>query len=262
MNIVAIIPARMESSRFPGKPLAPICGMPMIGHVYLRTRMAQSLSAVYVATCNREIADYVESLGATAIMTSSAHEGCVDRCAEAMEIIEKTSGQRVDVMLLVQGDEPLIMPEMIDLSLAPLLEDPTITITNLMTPINTDEEFADPNEVKVVVDKAGFALYFSREPIPSKRKTGDHREMFKQTCVIPFRREQLLNFQSLPRSPLENIESVDMLRLLENGTRIKMVRSDYPTYSVDTLEDLHRVELMMSQDALYQRYHDSGDVVV
>ena len=137
MNIISIIPARMGSSRFPGKPMKKILGIPMIGHVYKRVKMCKTLKDVYVATCDTEIFNYIKSIGGKAIMTSESHERCTDRCAEAMIKIESEEGEKCDLMVLVQGDEPLVNPKMIDDSIAPMLKDKSITITNLVADIDS-----------------------------------------------------------------------------------------------------------------------------
>lgn len=254
MKIIGIIPARMASSRFPGKPLAEIQGIPMIGHVYFRSMMSGLLDEVYIATCDQEVMDYASSIGAKAVMTSSSHERASDRAAEAMQKIEKEQGKKVEIVVMIQGDEPMIYPEMIDDAVRPLQKDEKIQVVNLMAKLDTREEHEDPNEVKVVVDRQGFALYFSREPIPSRKKGVDDVPMLKQVCIIPFRRDFLLTFNNLTPTPLEIIESVDMLRVLEHGYRVKMVMSDRRTYSVDTPEDLACVETCMRNDELVRRY--------
>lgn len=253
-HIVAIIPARMASSRFPGKPMAPIHGIPMIGHVYLRTQMCKRLSGTYVATCDPEIFQYISSIGGRAIMTADTHERCSDRTAEALIKIEEDSGRKVDIAVMVQGDEPMVFPEMIRDALNPMIEDKSVMVVNLMAPLKTKNEHEDPNEVKVVVDQNDFALYFSREPIPSRKKGANQIPMYKQVCIMPFRRGALLQFSMLPPTPLEAIESVDMLRLLENGLKVKMVRTDRDTYSVDTLDDLRHVSALMEGDPLLNTY--------
>ena len=255
MNIIGIIPARMASSRFPGKPLAIIRGVPMIGHVYHRSQMSDILSEVYIATCDKEIVDYADSIGAPAVMTSASHERASDRTAEAMQKIEMETGDKIDVVVMIQGDEPMIYPEMIDDAVSPMLKDPEIRVVNLMSRLDTLEEHEDPNEVKVVVDQSGFALYFSREPIPSRKKGALDVPMLKQVCIIPFRRDFLLKFNNLTPTPLEVIESVDMLRVLEHGYKVKMVMSDHQTYSVDTKEDLEYVNKCMENDLLIEKYH-------
>jgi len=253
MNIIAIIPARMESSRFPGKPLKEIHGMPMIGHCYHRTNMCEELSGTYVATCNDEIMEYVESIGGNAIMTKSTHERATDRTAEAMLKIEESTGEKVDVVVMVQGDEPMVTPEMIRSSLQPF-EDPAVNVVNLMKEMDSDEEFNDENEVKVVVDKNSDAIYFSREPIPSKRKGITDGPMLKQVCIIPFRRDYLLKFNSMEETMLERIESVDMLRILENGDKVRMISSETASFSVDNEKDLNHVVEAMKDDQLMHDY--------
>jgi len=255
LNIISIIPARMGSSRFPGKPMADILGMPMIGHVYKRVKMSKLLNEVYVATCDKEIYDYIKSIGGKAVMTSDCHERCSDRCAEAMLKIEKEENKKVDIMVMVQGDEPLIFPQMIEEAVEPMLKDKSVKITNLVADLKTVEEFEDPNEVKVVVDKNGNALYFSREPIPSRKKGVLNVPMKKQVCVIPFRRDFLLEYNQMEPTPLEIIESVDMMRILENGGKVKMIPTKYETKAVDTKEDLERVIEMMKKDELFKIYN-------
>ncbi len=254
MNIISIIPARMGSSRFPGKPMAQICNMPMIGHVYKRVKMSKTLNEVYVATCDKEIYDYIESIGGKAVMTSDCHERCSDRCAEAMLKIEESTGVKCDIMVMVQGDEPLTFPQMIDESIEPMLKDSSIKITNLMADLPTIADFENPNEVKVVVDKNSNALYFSREPIPSRKKGVLDVPMKKQVCVIPFKRDFLLEYNQMEPTPLEIIESVDMMRILENGSSVKMIPTEFITKAVDTKEDLAVVEKMMQNDELCGQY--------
>lgn len=254
MNVVAIIPARMGSSRFPGKPMAKILGVPMIGHCYLRTRMCENLSDTYVATCDKEIYDYIESIGGSAIMTSDKHERATDRTTEAMLAVEEATGNKVDIVVMVQGDEPMVTPEMISQSLLPFLEDSNINVVNLMAYMETVEEFQDPNEVKVVVAPNNRALYFSREPIPSRKKGVEKVPMLKQVCIIPFLRDYLLKFNSMEETELERIESVDMMRILENNDHVHMVLSNEKTYSVDTPDDLRNVEKRMANDLLIKQY--------
>jgi 3-deoxy-manno-octulosonate cytidylyltransferase (CMP-KDO synthetase) len=248
ISIIAIIPARMASSRFPGKPMAKILGIPMIEHVYRRVKMSKLLNEVYVATCDEIIFKHIESIGGKAIMTSDKHERCSDRCAEAMLKIEEQTGQKVDIMVMVQGDEPLVNPEMIEEAVKPIVEDRSILITNLMGNIESIEEFEDPNEVKVVVDKNNFALYFSREPIPSRKKGITKVPMRKQICIIPFKRDFLLRYNNMETTPLEIIESVDMMRILEHGLKIKMVPTKFKVKSVDTKKDLFIVEEIMKKE--------------
>ena len=254
MVIIGIIPARMASSRFPGKPMKKILGMPMIGHCYLRSKMCETLDEVYVATCDEEIKNYVESIGGKAIMTADTHKRASDRTAEALLIIEESLGYRADVVVMLQGDEPMVLPEMIESAVKPLMDDENILVCNLYSTINSVKEFEDPNEVKVVIDKHKNALYFSREPIPSRKKGITDVPMYKQVCVIPFRRDFLLEYNRMDQTPLEIIESVDMLRILENGLDVKMIYTNVKSYSVDTIEDLSFVQSQMKTDPLIGKY--------
>lgn len=253
-NIIGIIPARMGSSRFPGKPLAKIQGIPMVGHVYFRSKMSKLLREVYIATCDDEIMQYAASVSAKAIMTSEAHQRASDRTAEALLHVERETGQRVDIVVMIQGDEPMLRPEMIDEAVGPLLADPSILVSNLLGVLQTGEEHDDINEVKVVVDRDSFALYFSREAIPSRRKGGEGVSKYKQVCIIPYQRDFLIKFNELEPTPLEIAESVDMLRVLEHGYRVKMVPTRYHVYSVDTQEDLEKVDRIMADDPLLPLY--------
>lgn len=248
MRTIGVIPARMASSRFPGKPLASILGIPMVEHVYRRSAMSRTLDAVFVATCDREIAAAVGDFGGEAVMTAACHERCTDRVAEA------ASGLEGEIIVIIQGDEPMVRPEMIDDAVAPMREDPSVECVNLMSEIRDPEDFLDPNEVKVVVDRNGNALYFSREPIPSSRKYGKPVTGHRQVCIMPFRREFLFRYTRLEPTPLEVIESVDMLRILEHGYRIRMVETRFETFSVDTPEDLRHVEHLMRGDPLTASY--------
>jgi 3-deoxy-manno-octulosonate cytidylyltransferase (CMP-KDO synthetase) len=254
MNIIGIIPARLASSRLPNKPMADILGMPMIGHVYFRSKMSDTLKEVYVATCDQEIVDYVEGLGGKAILTANTHERASDRTAEALMKIEAATNEQIDIVVMIQGDEPMLTPAMITAAVVPLLQDQELNIANLMATMKSKEEHEDPAEVKVVVDKNNYALYFSREPIPSRKKGVDNVPMLKQVCIIPFRRNFLLEYNRMEQTPLEIIESVDMNRLLENGIKIKMVFRNEETYSVDTQHDLENVNAKMKNDPLVKEY--------
>jgi len=256
MNIIGIIPARMGSSRFPGKPLAEILGIPMLGHVFFRSKMCKSLNNLYVATCDQEIFDYIESIGGKAIMTSDKHQRASDRTAEAITKIEEKTGSMTDIVVLIQGDEPMLYPDMIEASIAPFLTNDEIQVVNLMSPLKSKSEHEDFNEPKVVVDLNDFALYFSREPIPSWKMGAKEIPMFKQVCIIPFRRDFLIKFNELEPTPLEIVESIDMLRILEHGYNVKMVKSHHETYSVDTLNDLKKVEKLMKNDPLIPMYDE------
>ena len=245
MRIVAVIPARMGSTRFPGKPLAPLLGRPVIEHVFRRAALCAQLDAIYVVTCDEEIRSVVTTFGGDVLMTSAAHERASDRVAEAAERIE------ADIVVMIQGDEPMITPEMIEVAVAPMRQDSSVTCVNLGRRITNQAEYVDRNTIKVVMNVHGDALYFSRAPIPAidfaTDQASEHTRVFKQVCVIPFRREALREFARLAPTPLERAESIDMLRLLEHGGRVRLVETDASTHAVDTPEDL-------KDDPLSRRY--------
>lgn len=239
----------MGSSRFPGKPLAPLLGRPMIEHVYKRTCLSEALDDVYVATCDGEIRDAVEAFGGKAIMTAAIHERASDRVAEAI------AGIDADIVVMIQGDEPMVVPMMIDESTAPMRDDATIRCVNLTKRIDDEAGYRDPNTIKVVMAANGDALFMSRQPIPTAPK-GDFQSItaYKQVCIIPFRRDALLTFADLAPTPLEIAESVDMMRFLEHGVPVRMVETLYDSQAVDTAEDLARVEALMDDDPYRDRY--------
>lgn len=244
LKVLALIPARMGSSRFPGKPMAQINGAPMIEHVFRNVASSSFLAETAVATCDEEIAQHIRALGGLAIMTSSEHERASDRCAEALLKLEDERGERFDIVVMVQGDEPMTHPNMIGEAIKPMLEDPTIKVVNLMSEIESVEEFNNPNCIKVVLDINGNALYFSRSAIPFVQG-GDKSQRWKQVCVIPFARDYLLEYTSLAPTPLEISESVDMMRVLEHGGHVKMVPTAHFSHAVDTPADLEKVKKLM-----------------
>ena len=246
MNILAIIPARMGSSRFPGKPFEKILGKPMIGHVYDKVNQCDLLTKTVVATCDDDIKEYIESIGGEAVMTGDYHERASDRCAEALGYLEKQDGVKYDIIVMVQGDEPMTHPDMIMEAVNPMIEDQNILVTNLLGDIETIEEFEDRNCIKVVCDIESNAIYFSREPIPTREKINSI-PMKKQVCIIPFTRKFLLEYTEMDPTPLEIIESIDMMRVLEHGLKVKMVPTKYQTHAVDTENDLQKVEQLMTK---------------
>jgi len=243
----------MGASRFPGKPMAEIAGIPMVGHCYFRSRLAVGIDDVYVATCDQEIADYINLIGGKAIMTADTHTRASTRTAEALEIVENESGETVDIVVMVQGDEPLIAPEAIAESLNHFSE-ADIEIVNIMSRFRREEDFTDKNNVKVVVNCQNDALYFSREPIPSPWKGWGEFPAYMQTGIIAFRREALHHFNQLEETMLEQVESVDMNRVLETGNNIRMVLTDTFTLGVDTLEELALAEEILVGDEIIEQY--------
>lgn len=249
-RIVGIIPARMSSTRLPGKPLAAICGFPMLEHVFRRTSMNRRFSEVCIATCDQEIVDASEAFGCRAIMTSAEHQRGTDRVAEAADSVE------ADIVVNVQGDEPLIHPGIFDVLLAPFDDESgdSVVATNLMTPLDTDAEQDNVNNVKVVVDRQGRAMYFSREPIPSRRMGTRANSVYRQIGIYAFRATILHAFIRLEPTPCEIAESCDMMRLVEHGYPLHMVVTAVPLQSVDTPADLAAAEALMQQDALFATY--------
>lgn len=249
MKSVAIIPARMAATRFPGKPLANILGLPLIEHVRRRVMRCELLDDVIVATCDEEIRDAVEAAGGKAVMTADTHERCTDRIAEAAVNLD------ADVIVNVQGDEPLVMPYMIAEAVKPFQDDPDLPAVNLVTPIVDDQEFNDPNAPKVVVNLAGDLMYISREPIPSvKKASSTNFRKLKQLGLIAFRNDFLQTFTRLSPTPLEEIESVDMNRAVEHGYRVKIVETRGLMIGVDLPMDIARVEKAMETDVLVKEY--------
>jgi 3-deoxy-manno-octulosonate cytidylyltransferase (CMP-KDO synthetase) len=239
----------MGSSRFPGKPIAKILGRPMIEHIYKRVAMSKSLDATYIATCDEEIRQIAEGFGAKVIMTSDTHERASDRVAEAVVYLD------ADLIVMVQGDEPMTHPDMIDTAVAPFKDDPKLGCVNLVRKIDHEADYLDANTIKVVMNQHNDALYMSRRPIPTIAKTGfANTAAYKQVCIIPFRRSTLYQYTHLTPTPLEQLESIDMLRLLEHGMQVKMVPTEYNTQAVDTPEDLARVEKLMAADPLLSQY--------
>jgi len=241
MNVVAVIPARYSSTRFPGKPLAEIVGKPMIYHVYHATKRASLINEVYVATDDERIGQACDQYGMPWIITHGMHPTGTDRVAEA------ASRLKGDIFVNVQGDEPMLLPETIDAAVRPLLEDTEkeIAVTNLYASIVSPEEVIDTNTIKVVtgVDQGG--VYLSRQPIPYPRDR-EGIGYFKQVCVYGFRRDTLLWFGNTPQTPLERIEGIELLRFLEHGVPVKFIEVPGDNVAVDTPSDLHRVNKLMT----------------
>lgn len=249
MKIVAIIPARMQSSRFPGKPLADIHGLPMIEHVRRRVLLAKKVDEVFIATCDIEIKNAIEKYGGKVIMTKPDHLGGTDRVAEAASKIT------ADIIINVQGDEPLVRPEMIDRMIEPFEHDSNIQCTHLMSSFKNEIDFFDYGNVKVVTNNDNYALYFSREPIPASRKNDRDAKRQKVIGIYAFTKDTLQQHASSGPQELEQKESIDMLRLLEIGIPIKMVLADDgPMVGVDNYRDLIRATEFMSKDPVFPKY--------
>ena len=253
MESIGIIPVRMGSSRFPGKPLKKICGLPMLAHVFERSKRSKCLKDVYVATCDIEIFNYAISIGAKVVMTSKKHQRASDRIAEALTKIEKLLKYKIKNIIMIQGDEPLIDPMMINKSVQ-YLRSNKIDVTNIYADIKEEEVWRNKNIVKVINDCDNNALYFSREPIPSTSKFSSKIKAKRQICVIGFTKKSLKLFQNLKPSNLEITESIDMNRLIENGYRVKMIQTKKDPFPVDTSSDLKKIEKIMIKNKLFKNY--------
>ena len=236
-----IIPARYASTRFEGKPLAKIHGQPMIYHVYKRVEQCSLVDELMVATDDRRIFDVVSNFGGNAVMTSPEHPTGTDRVAEVSERLDS------EVIVNVQGDEPLIMPEMIDQVVRPILDESSIDVTNSITQIISPADFIDSTVVKAAIDKEGNLLYLTRSPIPFP-KTRQRFVVYKQIGLYAFRRPFLQRFVQMEQTDLELVEGIEFLRLLENGHRVRAVISKHNPISVDTISDLREVERIMGKN--------------
>ncbi len=245
---ICLIPARYGSTRFPGKPLAILKDKPIIQHVYERAKSSKLIKDVFVATDDIRIVKVVESFGGKAIMTSEKHPSGTDRVAEAVAYLHQEGYNLNENSIIVnlQGDEPLINPNMID-KLIEIMEGETNSIGTLAKRIEKEEDFYNPNIVKVVFDKKGYALYFSRSPIPFDRDkflkgSSIINFMYKHIGIYGYSVKILYEFVKLPQSILEKIESLEQLRALENGIRIKVGITEYDSFGIDTPEDLEVAE--------------------
>ena len=234
MKAICIIPARYSSTRLPGKPLKDICGKPMICRVYERAKLANSVDEVIVATDDERIFNAVESNHGRAMMTRADHKTGTDRLAEVAEKFPDA-----EVIVNVQGDEPLIEGSLID-ELVAQFDDVNLQMATVAVELTDDAEIKNPNNVKVVIDKNNNALYFSRSPIPYPRNIGKSK-VYKHIGIYAYRRNFLLNFAQMTPTPLEETESLEQLRALENGYKIRVIKSDCKFIGVDTEEDLKLV---------------------
>ena len=240
LQVVALIPARFASTRFPGKPLADIDGRPMIEHVYRRAAASPAVSRVIVATDDLRIATRVAEFGGNVRLTRADHLTGTDRLAEVAATLD------CDIVVNVQGDEPLLDSRAISEAIAPFA-DPAISITTLYRRILTPAELSNPDIVKVVIDRGGFALYFSRAPIPFARDPrGGWPPLYRHVGLYAYRRHTLMLLASLDPTPLERAEALEQLRALEHGIRIKTVETAYDSIGVDTPQDLEQVRRLFN----------------
>ncbi|MCI5566680.1 MAG: 3-deoxy-manno-octulosonate cytidylyltransferase [Veillonellaceae bacterium] len=235
MKVLCVIPARYASTRLPGKPLADICGKPMICRVYDRAKLAKRVEKTVVATDDERVKRAVEEDGGEAVMTRKDHNSGTDRLAEAV-----AGYPDMNLVINVQGDEPLIEPNVIDRLAAAFDDDEDLMMATVKARMDDEEDMRNPNNVKVVTDKDGYALYFSRSLMPYPREDTDC-PVYKHIGIYAYRRDFLLKYAKMPQTMLEKTESLEQLRALENGFRIKVIESDANFVGVDTAEDLSRV---------------------
>jgi 3-deoxy-manno-octulosonate cytidylyltransferase (CMP-KDO synthetase) len=254
-KILGVIPARYGSSRFPGKALAVIrdqtpAPKTVLQHVFERTAMARYLTSTIIATDDDRIFREARHFGAPVRMTRADHPSGTDRVAEI------ASAENAEIIVNIQGDEPLIDPGAIDAAILPLLDEPGIQMCTLKTRIQNSEEISDPNVVKVVADRAGNAIYFSRAPIPYTRETGGGQAAayYKHIGLYVYRRDFLLSYSDLPVGPLERAERLEQLRAIENGHAIRVVETEYESIGVDTPADLERVSRLFAASQLGVRH--------
>lgn len=254
MRIVGVIPARMRAGRFPGKPLHPILGRPMIEHVYLRAARYAGWDSLHLATCDREIEAFGRARGWSVIMTSDQHVRCLDRVAEAAELVRPALAS-TDLVVCVQGDEPMLAPAMIAAVTEPLLRDASVECCALALPITEEAQFVNPDTVKVVADVHGDVRYTSRSPIPYTRRFTAELGARRLYGLFAFRLGCLRRFSALPPAPLEIAESCDSNRLCGHGLRQRLaVYPHVPSFSVDRLADVALVEAAMPADPLWGTY--------
>jgi 3-deoxy-manno-octulosonate cytidylyltransferase (CMP-KDO synthetase) len=244
MNVHVFIPARFESTRFPGKPLALIAGKPMIEHVYVRALSCPEVSGVFVATDDERIVSCVRGFGGKAIKTAQTHVSGTDRIAEAVQTLPL---DEEDLIVNIQGDQPLFEPSIVSELIKPLTEDNQIGMSTLIFRITDENEVTDPKHVKVVADREGYALFFSRSPIPYFRDTKSEKVHYKHLGFYAYRPSFLSAFASLPVGELESAEKLEQLRALEHGLKIKTVETLFDSIEVDTPDDLKRVETMIQR---------------
>lgn len=239
MNVAAVIPARIGSTRFPGKPLARINGKPMIQHVYERASACKIIERVVVAADDPAVQQAVQAFGGEVCMTSRDHQTGTDRAAEVARTLD------AEIIVNIQGDEPLLPPDAIELAVRALIEDERRVLSTLKTALRPEDDPRDPNIVKVVTDARGHALYFSRSPIPFRRNDSPAPQLYRHIGLYVFRSSFLFEFTSLPQTPLERAESLEQLRALEHGHVIFVSETRYYPLGVDVPSDIDRVEAIL-----------------
>ena len=241
MKVLLLIPARMGSSRFPGKPLEKIKGVSMIRRVYLNSIKSNLITDTYVATCDKVIFNHIKDIGGKVVMTSKKHERATDRCAEALLKIEKRKKKVYDIVLMIQGDEPMVNKNMINEVLSPFKKNKNIKVANLIYKINNLKDLKNKNTIKVVKDLNNDAIYFSRTVIPVLNNQIENN-YYKQVCLIPFKRSFLIDYIKMKPTKLEKAESIDMLRIIEHGFKVRLIETNYFTHAVDNKKDIKIVE--------------------
>lgn len=247
-RVVVIIPARMAASRFPGKPLANILDLPMIEHVRRRVLLSDAIDDVYVATCDNEIMDTVHKFNGKAIMTANTHERCTDRIEEAAHEVA------ADIIVMVQGDEPLFMPEMIKKLIDPIISKKDVYCTNLLSLISDRNDLFNIDIVKAAINKKQNVMFFSRAPIPYFR-VDNNAPCYRQTGISAFTRSFLSEYTNLSPTPLEIAESVDFLRILEHDFSIRGVIISQETFGVDREDDIQIIEKIIHEDPVQNEYY-------
>lgn len=254
MKVIGLVPARMASSRFPGKPLYPILGKPMIEHVLLRAKLYGKWDHLALTTCDQEIEAFGISNGFDVVMTSKLHTRCLDRVAEAAPKLVANIAPD-DIVVCVQGDEPMLYPDMIDAAVKPLLVDKTINCTVLAMDIVDEKVFRHKDTVKIVHNLKGDVLYTSRSPVPWCEKLTPEVGAKRIYGIFAFRWQFLKDFTNLPESPLEKTESCDSNRLFDHGLKQRIAPYRFaPSYSVDNPADILIVENAMKQDPILKEY--------
>tara|TARA_Y100000031_G_scaffold81496_1_gene89847 strand:+ start:209 stop:976 length:768 start_codon:yes stop_codon:yes gene_type:complete len=247
-KVLGVIPARMASSRFPGKPLKTILGKPMIWHVWQRSLLSDVLDEVVIATCDSEIKEAAEAFGAKVLMTSDKHTRSNDRVAEAAKKIT------CDIVLNIQGDEPMLNPQLIKDVVGKLKDNVGIQCVNPISEITTEDDIQSPHTVKVVFNLKGRVLYFSRYPIPSALINERKHPVYRQVPILGFRSDFCIKLSSLSEGPLEIQESIDLIRAVEHDMPLHILITEYQTIGVDTPADLRNVEKALETDAVYKEY--------